>query len=66
MDLQERVTFDRRARGERKAENLGMGESGPQTPPLRTAIHVHAARAGWLPLWLTGRRRYETLYLVQM
>jgi hypothetical protein len=65
MDLQERVTFDRRAGGERKAENLGIGECDPQTPPLRTTIHVHAARAGRPPLRLTGRKPDETLYLFQ-
>jgi hypothetical protein len=56
MDLQERVTFDRRARGERKAENLGIGESGPKLPLLLTTILAHAAR---------GRKRRETLYLLQ-
>jgi len=65
MDLQERVTFDRRADGERKAENLGIEESDPQTPPLRTTIHAHAVRAGRPLLRLTGRKPHETLYLLQ-
>lgn len=65
MDLQERVTFDRRAGGERKAENLGIEESVPQTPPLRTTIRTHAARAGRLPPKLTGCKRRESLYLLK-
>lgn len=65
MDLQERVTFDRRARRERKAENLGIGESGPKLPLLLTTILAHAARAGRPPLRLTGRKPDEPLYLLQ-